>query len=402
MRLCNNICDVLVVGGGPAGLAAAIALRQRGAEVTVADALRPPIDKPCGEGLMPDSRRELARLGVDPGPGHGAAFRGILYADQRAEVSAEFPRGVGLGVRRTVLQRLLLERAAALGVRFQWGSPVTVRKGLPVTVGGERVGCQWLVGADGMASQARAWAGLEAAKVRSRRFGFRAHFRRAPWSEFVEIHWGAKGEAYVTPVGADEICVAAMSRTPTGRLDEIVEHLPALRERLAGAERTTAERGSVTLTRRLRRVTRGNVALVGDASGSVDAITGEGLGLSFRQALLLAESLEAGGCARYEAGHAALAALPRRMAELLLLMDRFPALQRRAMGALTTRPELFRGLLAVHVGEQPLPRYLLRHGATMGALMLAAREGTPEDLGSGVTAPAEAGGTRVGVVPRGS
>ena len=48
-------CDALIAGGGPAGLAAAIALRQKGLDVLVADALWPPIDKACGEGLMPDA-----------------------------------------------------------------------------------------------------------------------------------------------------------------------------------------------------------------------------------------------------------------------------------------------------------------------------------------------------------
>ena len=175
----------------------------------------------------------------------------------------------------------------------------------------------------------------------------------------------------MTPVNDHEVCVAGMSRRAEARLDAILEALPALRERLAGAEKTTAERGAVTLTRRLRRVTRANVALVGDASGSADAITGEGLGMAFRQALLLAESIEAGGLERYEAGHTRILELPQRMARLMLLMDRFPALRGRALRAMAARPGLLRGLLAVHVGEQPLGRFALRHGATLGALMLA-------------------------------
>lgn len=364
-------CDVFVVGGGPAGLAAAIALRQRGAEVTVADAQRPPIDKPCGEGLMPDSRRELAQLGVELEPSQGAEFQGILFADEQARVSATFPRGTGVGVRRPVLQQLLLERAAELGVRFRWQSPVTARKGVAVTVGGQRVTYRWMVGADGAASRVRAWAGLDPGTVRSRRFGFRAHFRRAPWSDFVEIHWGERGEAYVTPVGHDEVCVAGISRTSGVRLTGILEGLPGLQEKFCGAVRTTTERGTVTLTRRLRRVTCGNVALVGDASGSVDAITGEGLGLSFRQALLLADSVEAGELGMYEAGYAALRTLTERMARLMLLMDRFPALRRRALQAMSGRRELFGHLLAVHVGEQALPRFILRHGVEMGVLLIA-------------------------------
>jgi flavin-dependent dehydrogenase len=57
---------VFVIGGGPAGLAAAIAARQRGFAVAVADGLEPPVDKACGEGLMPDTLRVLRELGWMP------------------------------------------------------------------------------------------------------------------------------------------------------------------------------------------------------------------------------------------------------------------------------------------------------------------------------------------------
>lgn len=362
-------CDALVVGGGPAGLAAAIALRQRGADVLMADALRPPIDKPCGEGLMPDSRRDLARLGVELDNGHGARFSGIRFSDGEAQVAAEFPRGVGVGVRRPLLHALLLQRAAELGVRMAWNAPVRMQEQNAALIGGERCEFRWLVGADGHASRVRAWAGLDAGDLRSKRFGFRAHFHMAPWSEYVEIHWGDRGQVYVTPVGPEEVCVAAISRYADVRLRQIVESIPYLREKLAGAEVSSAERGALTLTRRLDRVTRGNVALIGDASGSADAITGEGLAMGFRQSLLLAESLAHGGLELYEARHAGILALPQQMAAVMLLLDRHAGLRRRALPVLAARPQLFRAMLAVHVGEASLPHFLLRHGLEFGTLL---------------------------------
>jgi flavin-dependent dehydrogenase len=364
-------CDVLIAGGGPAGLAAAIALRQRGADVLVADALRPPIDKPCGEGLMPDSRRELAKLGVEVEDRQGARFSGILFSDGDAHVKAEFPRGLGLGVRRPVLHQLLLDRAAELGVRMAWHAPVMMQEQNAALVGGERCGFRWLLGADGHASRVRAWAGLDSSDLRSKRFGFRAHFRVAPWSSYVEIHWGAQGQVYVTPVGPQEVCVAAISRSSDVRLTQVIESIPFLRKKLAGAQVSSAERGALTLTRKLHRVTRGNVALIGDASGSADAITGEGLAMGFRQALLLAESLGQGGLELYEARHGGILALPQHMAAVMLLLDRYAWLQRRALPVLAARPELFRAMLAVHVGEASLPKFLLRHGLEFGALMAA-------------------------------
>lgn len=69
--------DVLVIGGGPAGLAAAIALRQRGVDVTVVEARPASIDKACGEGLMPEALTALERLGILLDARDGVPFRGI-------------------------------------------------------------------------------------------------------------------------------------------------------------------------------------------------------------------------------------------------------------------------------------------------------------------------------------
>jgi menaquinone-9 beta-reductase len=351
---CNKSCDVLIVGGGPAGLAAAIALRRRGAGVLLADAVRPPIDKACGEGLMPDARRALAGLGVELDAPRGAEFTGILFSGNGVRVNAEFPQGSGLGVRRTELHAALLARAQALGVRMAWGAPVTLRERTAVTVGGEACAYRWLIGADGQFSRVRPWAGLERGRVRSRRFGFRRHYRLRPWSRFVEVHWSALGQAYITPVGPDEICVATMTRHAGPRLEPILDSLPAVRERLAGAAPTSAIRGAVTLTRRLPHVARGNAALIGDASGSVDSITGEGMALGFRQAELLAESLERGDLEFYAARHRETLRLPQRMAALLLLLDRSAWVRGCALPLLAAHPKLFRSLLAMHVGDFPV------------------------------------------------
>jgi menaquinone-9 beta-reductase len=151
MKLTPNRCDVLIIGGGPAGLTAAIALRQRGVDVLLADALAPPIDKACGEGILPDSRRELAQIGVEIEPGNGAPFRGIRFCDEQSTVSAEFTQGAdcsgsGIGLRRLVLHNLLVEHARAAGVRMRWGTPVTLRPGLAPALGGEAVRYGYLIG----------------------------------------------------------------------------------------------------------------------------------------------------------------------------------------------------------------------------------------------------------------
>ena len=77
MRVVPSETDVFVVGGGPAGLASAIAARRNGFDVVIADSARPPIDKACGEGLMPDGVAALRRIGVEL----GAVPSSLLWLD---------------------------------------------------------------------------------------------------------------------------------------------------------------------------------------------------------------------------------------------------------------------------------------------------------------------------------
>src|SRR5271154_6944584 len=78
---------------------------------------------------------------------------------------------------------------------------------------------------------------------------------------------------------------------------------PMLANRLGCAEPIDSPRGAISMSVKLSAVTRQQIALVGDASGSVDAITGEGLALAFRQATFLATALAAGDITEYDAAH---------------------------------------------------------------------------------------------------
>jgi flavin-dependent dehydrogenase len=166
----------------------------------------------------------------------------------------------------------------------------------------------------------------------------------------MEIYWGAERQAYVTPVSSSEICVALISRSPETRFTEALrECFPVLDARLKAAASTSRERGSITATMGLRSVAQGNVALVGDASGSVDAITGEGLCLSFRQASALAKAISRGNLDQYNRAHRRLAVRPRLMAKTMLVLDKGPLIRKAAMTALAWEPRIFRNLLRVHV-----------------------------------------------------
>ena len=330
--------DVFIVGGGPAGLAAAIAARRRGLDVTVADVARPPIDKACGEGIMPDGITAAQAIGVTLDGVAAHPFRGIRFRDRERTAEASFPHGCGLGLRRTVLHNLLLERAGAAGVRLIWGERISGLDDIPA---------RWIIGADGADSRVRKWAGLDSRRRDSQRFGFRRHYAIAPWSEFVEIVWGDRFQLYLTPISPREMCVALICSDPRLRLDDALLRFPELARQLG--QPIGPVRGGVTVSRQLRAVCRGRVALAGDASGSVDAIAGDGLCLAFRQAEALAGALEAGDLSLYAAAHRRLARRPRLMSELLLLLDRWSCVRHATVCGFARHPEWFARVLAMHV-----------------------------------------------------
>ena len=343
--------DVLVIGGGPAGLAAALAARQIGFDVVLADRAQPPIDKACGEGLMPDALDALRRIGVDLGSGHGTPFRGIRFLDDKLEAEASFQCGsFGLGVRRTELHRILVSRAQDVGVVALWGKKIEGLDPTGVIIGGRTIRSQWIIGADGFHSRVRQWAGLAPPVWNGvRRIGLRQHYRIRPWTDFVEVYWRKGCQAYVTPVGANEVCVA-MVRSNESEASSLTDMFPRLANHLGGAELVGPIRGAISMSAKLRSVVSGRVALVGDASGSVDAVTGEGIGLAFRQANRLATALAAGDLKKYDTSHRRMGRMPRLIARTLLLLDGNDNIRRTAFRRLTAHPRIFSSLLAVHVG----------------------------------------------------
>jgi len=341
--------QVVVVGGGPAGLAAAIALRGADFAVTVLEASpRGPIDKACGEGLMPDGVAVLQRLGVRLDPATCHPFLGIRYLDQKWVAEGRFPAGHGLGIRRTQLHRALIQRAEEAGVEIQWSTRAQglSRQGVRTAAG--EFTARWILGADGLRSRVRSWAGLAARPAKLRRFGVRRHFEVEPWSDCVEVYWAEGCEAYVTPVAGREVGIAVLWAGRKAGFDQLLESFPALRQRVAGCREVSRHRGAGPLMQRVRGVWRGRVLLVGDAAGYVDAITGEGLSLAFHQAEALAEALAADDPRSYVKAHRRLHSLPDNLTRWLLRIERHPRLRQRMVGALAREPELFSRILGIH------------------------------------------------------
>ncbi|MFC5905823.1 NAD(P)/FAD-dependent oxidoreductase [Streptacidiphilus monticola] len=331
--------DLLVAGGGPAGLATAIHAARAGMEVVVAEPRPTPIDKACGEGLMPHGTEALAALGVEVA---GRPLHGIRYLDGRDRAEARFRGGPGLGVRRTDLQAALAHRARQLGVRTLRSRVDGVRQD-DCCVHAAGLRSRYLVAADGLHSPIRRLLGLDRPVAGPRRHGQRGHFPIAPWSDCVEVHWSKWAEAYVTPVAPDLVGVAVL----TSRRGSFTDHLaafPALRDRLPAATAGPV-RGAGPMRQRARARVAGRVLLVGDAAGYVDALTGEGLSVAFTGAAALVACVRAGRPQDYERAWSRATRRHRALTHALLWARGREALAPHIVPAAARLPWLFSALV---------------------------------------------------------
>jgi flavin-dependent dehydrogenase len=353
------IWDVAICGGGPAGLATAIRSAEAGYATVLFERAAGVPDKACGEGLMPRGRLALSRLSLDIDPAACAPFRGIRYVQEDgSSVEARFHDGEGLGIRRVALEKALRERALRAGATLREGAVRGLRKGPVATLETDSgaVLAHLAVAADGVNSPLRHAAGLDAGAGAPRRFGLRRHVRIPPWTDMVEIHWTDGCEAYATPVGPQTVNIAFLwhGRIERPTWESLLARFPALRERVEAAPTGSEERGAGPLAQAARARHADRLALVGDAAGYVDAITGQGLTMALLSAERLVAALPrdpgdddalAAGLRRYDAslrGEWLRYAVPARS---LLAIARLPKLRRRGVRLCAQHPALFAALL---------------------------------------------------------
>jgi 2-polyprenyl-6-methoxyphenol hydroxylase-like FAD-dependent oxidoreductase len=359
------IVDVAVAGAGPAGLAVALEAARRGLSVAVFERRQAPVDKACGEGLMPAGVAALDRLGVLPllAREDTAPFDGIAYVQEDgSRAQGRLPSPGGLGVRRMALAAAMTERAREAGVAFRescsvraWGVDA---QGVTVATDAGEVRAQVLVAADGLHSPLRRAAGLERPHDGPRRFGLRRHVAMAAWSSSVEVHFARGAEAYVTPAGHSRVGVAFLWED--GALEapvsfaSLLARFPVIEAKIRGAAWDSSPRGAGPLLQSVTRRAGDRFVLAGDAAGYVDAITGEGLSLAFEGAAALGAVLPQ--ALRQRATRASFAPYERamrrifdryaRLARLLVWTAARPALRRVVVGHLVAHPRLFDHILA--------------------------------------------------------
>jgi menaquinone-9 beta-reductase len=368
----------VVVGGGPAGTAAAVFLRQAGHEVVLVDEARFPRDKVCGEGISPEAWRLLARMGADgavralrPRPVRGmklTAPDGTAFVGEYAGA-----REPGFAVRRWCLDRALLECARGAGVDVREGvraldivAPGGVVRGVVLEGGGhgpQRLEARLVVAADGRRSVVARRLGLLREHRTLRKFAVRGYWKGVDGlTDHGEMHVTRGGYCGIAPLGGDEANVTfvldrADMRAAGGGLGDFylrtLERWPRIRERLERACLTSPPRAIGPLALEARRVSSPGALLVGDAAGFYDPFTGEGVTLALRSAELAAEVAHgalAGGSTDlrlYDRLRDEVTRDKFRLNRLLQRIVAWPALANAVARRLSRRPDLADRLVGI-------------------------------------------------------
>ena len=392
----NLMTEIVVIGGGPAGLSAALVCARRGLDITVIERSFPVI-KACGEGLMPGGVGSLKRLVpkelINKIEYH--RFAGIRYIAPNGEcASGYFGKGDGWGIERSELSKLLsqaVEQEPRISILANTAATVEGSAEQPIVhFNGQTLRPKLLIAADGLHSPIRRWAELNGPPSKLKRWGLRQHYRITPWTNLVEVHWSKDMEAYVTPVSPNTVGIAVLShrelisswQKPIS-LNETLHVFSNLGPKLLSSEAKDQLIGIGPLHQTVKRTGTGKVVLVGDAAGYLDAITGEGISNAMEQALLIDRILkkqkEMPSIGELVIDYAnQLPALMRKyywLTHLTLLLHRRPSLVNQVVRVFQKTPWLFNYLLDLNSARsfsEAASHSLQIHGRSRGSELLKA------------------------------
>ncbi|GLY13411.1 menaquinone reductase [Kineosporia sp. NBRC 101677] len=317
--------DLLVVGAGPAGSAAAAWAARSGLNVVLADKETFPRDKACGDGLTPRAIAELDRLGLDGWLADYPTNRGLRACGFGQELQLPWPGGSlparGSAVPRTTLDHRIREEALASGARgVENARAVDVMRdgnrviGVVFAGGKDRpsftIGCRRLVVADGYRSQlgrvlGREWHQNTAFGVAARAYVKSGRSQDEWITSHLELR-GAQNEllpgyGWVFPLGDGEVNIGVGALATEKRPADV--HLKDLINVYAGLRRDDWElegepRGvrsaMLPMGGAVSGVAGANWALIGDAAGCVNPLNGEGIDYGLETGRLVAELFAAG------------------------------------------------------------------------------------------------------------
>lgn len=308
--------DVLIAGAGPAGAIAALVLARAGARVVIVDREAFPRAKLCGDTLNPGAVALLGSLGLRGGPlATARPLAGMLISGPHVHVTARYPGGqTGLAITRHGLDAWLLEQAIAAGARFEPG--LVARRPLVDTVSGRplvrglalerrdeartalRLPAAMTIAADGRRSLLAAALQLSAHPPQPRRWAFGAYADRvAGVSDVGELHVRKGHYLGIAPLSDAlvNVCVVTgpkpAGRTPLEILGGAIARSPEIAARFDGARFVTPVRVVGPLAVDVTAAGVDGLLLAGDAAGFVDPMTGDGIHLAMRGAVLAAREI---------------------------------------------------------------------------------------------------------------
>lgn len=314
----NRSADVVIIGGGPAGSAAALALARRGYEVALVDRAVFPREKLCGDYIHPLGAAALDHLGLfEEIRPYAQTLRGMLVVSPAGrEVFARFPTGRGLSVSRAIVDDTLLRAAQRAGVMVEMGRAArqVIRHGdrWRILTDDGAWDARVLVGADGLRSIVARGAGLRTGPPRQGRYAIGLYIRGlATYKGFGEMHLARDaycgvsafpdGRANVTMVVNKAVLRTWRARLSGGfdqqglgqhRLDLMLARFPRLGPRIRAGAQVHGMRAIGPLAPTAGPVVRDGVVLVGDAAAFTDPLTGQGVSLALTGALVAAETID--------------------------------------------------------------------------------------------------------------